>query len=438
MAVAVHAQAGYGYVGITMRPLIWCLPMGFQRDRRALLHLLLSSAVSLLCLNVQAANANSYSSSLTQSLIDSSPHFTSFSSPVGSALQSAEPKSPLSSSESYSETAKGLLSLNACLSDAQCWGRGRRCIEGRCWGFAGPRRVAFECGVESLCSVGPIDGHFYGEGSTGSRGLFMLQAIRGDPWDCGLPRALAPPQQTACGDGDAQACELLAAGHHDQTSGHDARKEGETLSLGKAVRCTYTPGIAPQSSCTARLGLVPLELPVGLYTLCGCSSTDLEAKNKPCSSPIDFSVPIGTLKITGFEAPAVVPAAPPAAARAVTDSNGIGAAAAPAAAAADEPAGTAAAAATEEAAAATDPEANTLAGVVESDTIEETEPLQAIPAPNGQQQQLLVPRFVCTVGLPCELPSIKGVGLDSTRHFVRAFTGLHSSCLEAAKAGFLP
>ncbi|CDJ59328.1 sushi domain-containing protein / SCR repeat-containing protein, putative [Eimeria maxima] len=295
-----------------------------------------------------------------------------------------DPRGSLQSSGYYVGTSKRLLSLNACLSDAQCWGRGRRCIDGRCWGFAGPRRTVFECGVETVCNLGSINGHFYGEGGKGNMGLFLLQVIRGAPWDCGQLRALPPQQHTTCGD--SQACELMPAAHQEQHSNQAAEENGETLSLGKAVRCTYTPGITSQSSCTASLGLVPPDLPVGLYALCGCSSTDLRSKGRPCSSVIDFSVPIGTLKITGFEAPVAVSVAPldaRAGSPAAAEFTHAAAKEASAAAADVEPAGTAKAIAKNGAAASEDVEPNRVTGAGQSDTIDDTEPLQAVPAYRG-------------------------------------------------------
>lgn len=410
--------------------------MGSQRDRCVLLCVLLSSAVCILCLNIPVSSASSSPLAPTQSYA-SSPPSVSTSSPVF-ALQGPDPRGSLQSSGYYVGTSKRLLSLNACLSDAQCWGRGRRCIDGRCWGFAGPRRTVFECGVETVCNLGSINGHFYGEGGKGNMGLFLLQVIRGAPWDCGQLRALPPQQHTTCGD--SQACELMPAAHQEQHSNQAAEENGETLSLGKAVRCTYTPGITSQSSCTASLGLVPPDLPVGLYALCGCSSTDLRSKGRPCSSVIDFSVPIGTLKITGFEAPVAVSVAPldaRAGSPVAAEFTHAAAKEASAAAADVEPAGTAKAIAKNGAAASEDVEPNRVTGAGQSDTIDDTEPLQAVPAYRGRQQ-LLLPRFICTAGLPCELPTIKGVGLNSTLHFVRAFDGLHASCVEAAKASFLP
>ena len=317
----------------------------------------------------------------------------------------------ISLSATPSELSKRLLQLNACLSDAQCWGRGRRCIEGRCWGFAGPRRLPFQCAIGAVCELRRIDGHFYGQGSKGSRGLFMLQAIQGPLAACGTGGSR--PSKPALCEEDSPDCDLSQSGEQRKTSGHSVVGERDTFLVGAPRRCMYTPGITAQSACSLRLGFIPPSLPVGTYALCGCSSTDLGANGQPCSSEADFSIPVGKLEITGFASPAVSSAAAAAAAAPGAASSG----------SSDSPSRAAT-----EAAEKQEEEAST----AEEDAVQEAETLQELPS-SIPHQQLLLPRFSCTVGFPCELPGIRGHGLNDEDHFVRAFSGIYGSCERAAK-----
>ncbi|XP_026191684.1 uncharacterized protein LOC34619245 [Cyclospora cayetanensis] len=313
----------------------------------------------------------------------------------------------LSSSTLFSEVSKRLLDLNSCISDVQCWGRGRRCIDGRCWGFAGPRHDPFRCEAGTVCALDRVDGHFYGEGGRGSVGRFLLQPIQGSLEDCGSDRGVLHKPHILC-EGTSPGCDLTEAGHQNGVPAED------TFQLGAPVECTYTPGITTQSSCSARLGFVPPSLPVGRYALCGCSSTDLGGNGRVCSSIEDFSAPVGVLLITGFAAPAASIASPRDSE--IAKKAGLESQAKPAHIEADST--------TQE---------DTQLAAESSEGIIETDPIQVVPS-SVTQQHLLLPRFSCTADLPCELPGIKGFGLNSKDHFVRAISGIHSSCQGTAKA----
>lgn len=356
-----------------------------------------------------------YLFSLAEVVLGSNSHEAANESP------SSRPSKPRRNSfaeqlTSPSPLAKRLLELNACISDANCWGVGRRCVEGRCWGFAGPHPNAFECQSGTVCTLERINGHFFGEGSRGTRGLFMLQVINGPLSSCGSCSMRDATQNNApflCEDGDTD-CFLAAAGEGAQAiKGSSAPAEGQTLVLGAPMRCLYTAGLSVQPTCSVRLGFLPPTLPVGSYALCGCSSTDLGGNGQPCSSEADFSVPVGTVNIKGFEGPVVsklIPAASPAGAAGATGSgeNVTSIAATLAKGDADE-----------------EPEKTT-------DVVEEREPLEVISFSN-HRPSVLLPRFSCSTDLPCELPGIRGFGLDTQQHFIRAFSGAYASCEEAAK-----
>lgn len=418
-------------MAITMRmTAFWCLPCGSRRGRYAQLYVLFSSLVSLVslfCFFISVAHSSSSSAPLPLQDFASAP-----TNSTSSTKENRFVPGNLAPSASFSETAKRLLDLNTCLSDSHCWGRGRRCIAGRCWGFAGPRHFPFECGVETQCRLGPIDGHFYGEGSQGSRGLFMLRVINGALSDCGSSSSY----QLEHADGERVEdadCDLNEAGQLKQTNGHVAVGDGKTFVLGEALRCTYTPGITPQSTCNVSLGVVPSDVPVGFYALCGCSSTDLGASGRPCSSNEDFSVPVGLLRITGFEAPATVdfdPDVSPASA-AVAGST-LASTAGSNSTASHKNVKLGSTEATKEVAPPLEIRKGG-AAVEARETIDDTEPLQILLSIEDQKK-LLLPSFSCIVGLPCELPSIKGVGLVSTEHFVRAFPGVYPSCQAASEA----
>ncbi|KAL8453107.1 hypothetical protein Emed_000977 [Eimeria media] len=306
----------------------------------------------------------------------------------------------------FSDRAKRLLDLSACITDSQCWGRGRRCVEGRCWGFAGPRPQPFKCASGTVCTLSPVNGHFYGQGSRGSRGLFMLRVVEGPLTVCGEPgnAPIKTPSTTTCAE-DSPDCVLADAGKEASEGSSASLGELDALVVGEPVRCLYPPGITAQAACTVRLGFVKPSMTVGSYALCGCSSTDLAGNGEACSSDADFSVPVGTLQITGFASPAIpfTKAEAPALATAAKEEH----------ASEKEEGGTAAASA-------------------EATTVKDTEPLEAIPA-SANLPPLLLPRFSCAKGLPCELPGIRGHGLETNEHFVRAFPGVHRSCEEAEK-----
>ncbi|CDJ40550.1 sushi domain-containing protein / SCR repeat-containing protein, putative [Eimeria tenella] len=259
----------------------------------------------------------------------------------------------------------------------------------------------------------------------------MLRVINGALSDCGSSSSY----QLEHADGERAEdadCDLNEAGQLKQTNGHVAVGDGKTFVLGEALRCTYTPGITPQSTCNVSLGVVPSDVPVGFYALCGCSSTDLGASGRPCSSNEDFSVPVGLLRITGFEAPATVdfdPDVSPASA-AVAGST-LASTAGSNSTASHKNVKLGSTEATKEVAPPLEIRKGG-AAVEARETIDDTEPLQILLSIEDQKK-LLLPSFSCIVGLPCELPSIKGVGLVSTEHFVRAFPGVYPSCQAASE-----
>ncbi|KAL8275828.1 hypothetical protein Esti_000391 [Eimeria stiedai] len=379
-----------------------CCPQSGEVGLNARLCLLVLAFIVLFQLSVVVALHSSSKGDRSSVPTIAVPHSPSLSS--SEVTEDADGAAPASVT-AFTDRAKRLLDLSSCITDAQCWGRGRRCIEGRCWGFAGPRPQPFTCASGAACTLSPVNGHFYGQGSRGNRGLFMLRLIEGPLTACGeLGNAPVKAPSTTCAD-DSTDCVLADAGKDAVDDRTASSGELDALVLGAPVRCLYTPGITAQATCAVRLGFVKPSTPVGSYALCGCSSTDLAGNGEVCSSDEDFSVPVGTLQITGFAPPPI----PYTRVEAAALATAAGAKHAGEREGGDIPAGS-----------------------TDATTVSDAEPLGTIPA-STNMPQLLLPRFSCAKGLPCELPGIRGHGLETNEHFVRAFPGVHRSCEEAAK-----
>ncbi|PHJ24936.1 sushi domain (scr repeat) domain-containing protein [Cystoisospora suis] len=88
--------------------------------------------------------------------------------------------------KSMRDVSKRLLELHSCVHDTDCFGAGRRCIERRCWGFAGPETRPFLCRLGDPCHL-TLKGHFYGEGGQAGNGVFALRVVKGEGYaTCGL------------------------------------------------------------------------------------------------------------------------------------------------------------------------------------------------------------------------------------------------------------
>lgn len=197
----------------------------------------------------------------------------------------------------FSDTAKHLLRLGPCFSDGDCFGEGRRCFEGSCLGFAGPQTTLFKCSPGEECFLPQVAGSFYSDPSRESR--FFLLATRDQLYTCGGKAQVAtetrPSGFLGCLDG-ASDCPVFA----EESSSSSADERSLSSFFSSPVPCTFASGGDLKLSCAANLGVVPLSVGVGVYSLCGCSATDLQGRGVLCASPEDFAVPVGVLQIVGF------------------------------------------------------------------------------------------------------------------------------------------
>lgn len=141
--------------------------------------------------------------------------------------------------KSMRDVSKRLLELHSCVRDSDCFGDGRRCIERRCWGFAGPESRPFLCRVGNACHL-RLKGHFYGEGGQAGNGVFALRVVKGESY-------------TACGLSPGRGIDdagLIVESQHDQHS----TVQLETLPHGVSAR-----GHTPASTLGEKTSFYELE-----------------------------------------------------------------------------------------------------------------------------------------------------------------------------------
>ncbi|KEP64201.1 UNVERIFIED_CONTAM: sushi domain (scr repeat) domain-containing protein [Hammondia hammondi] len=88
--------------------------------------------------------------------------------------------------KNQSDVGKRLLELSACEVDTDCFGQGRRCVERRCWGFAGPESRRFLCRMGEQCNLA-LKGHFYGTADERADAVFAVSIVEGNDFSvCGV------------------------------------------------------------------------------------------------------------------------------------------------------------------------------------------------------------------------------------------------------------